>query len=197
MTTAERRRQSELVFTKLIKHPKYQSSNSISIYLSTDNEIDTQPIVRHALEVSRKRCFIPVIKQVSDSTCGFDSTQYGTRMLMAELSSVNELDRLPINRYGIKEPNLSDIPPSKIANPINGPKLDLALVPGVAFSQDGRRLGHGKGYYDEYLSAWKQSSEYGAIYSIGLAFNEQIVQDPLAVEAHDYKLDEVLTDSQQ
>lgn len=196
MSMTERRRQSDIVFAKLIKHPRYQSSSSISIYLSTDNEIDTEPILRHALEVSSKRCFIPVIRPVTGSTdCDYNK-QYSTRMLMIELSSMNEFSRLPINHYGIKEPDLLDVPPSKIANPISGPKLDLALVPGVAFSSDGRRLGHGKGYYDEFLSDWKLLCEQGPIYSIGLAFNELIVRDPLAVEAHDYRLDEVLTGSQ-
>lgn len=190
ITKEERTRQSSAIFNKVIKHPKYISSNLISIFLGKNNEIDTSPILRHALEVGKKRCFIPMIGQVTDKP------KSSTRMLMVELSSMKEFDDLPLNQYGIKEPIRTDINQYKVADPVDGPHLDLALVPGVAFSMDGRRLGHGKGYYDEYLTDWKRLCERGALYSIGLAFAEQIVDDPLATSEQDYKLDEVLTGGQ-
>ena len=50
--------------------------------------------------------------------------------------------------------------------PLN--RLDLVLVPGVAFQSDGCRLGRGKGYYDRLLAAVRGTK-------CGVAFDEQIV----------------------
>lgn len=188
ITREERARQSNGVYNKVIKHPKYISSSSISIFLSKNNEIDTSLLLRHALEVSKKRCFIPFIGQA------LNKANNSTRMHMVELKSMREFDDLPLNQFGIKEPVLTYLNRCEVADPVDGPHLDLVIVPGVAFSVDGRRLGHGRGYYDEYLTDWKRRCERGPIYSIGLAFREQLVDNPLATDEQDYMLDEVLTD---
>jgi len=68
--------------------------------------------------------------------------------------------------------------------------LDLILVPGVAFTKNGKRLGHGKGYYDTFFAQHKLV--YGVYpYSIALAFREQIVDD-LIVTEYDHIIDEIL-----
>ena len=55
------------------------------------------------------------------------------------------------------------------------------IVPLIAFDSENRRLGHGKGYYDRFLS----SSE---ALKIGVAFSEQKIRR-VPVEAHDVPLD--------
>lgn len=60
----------------------------------------------------------------------------------------------------------------------------------MAFTKDGRRLGHGKGYYDNYLK--KLSTKFpNKAFTIGLSLKEQIVDD-LPMTENDYKLDAVL-----
>ena len=121
------------------------------------------------------------------------------RMLMIELKSMHHYDSLPRNKYGIKE--MTDLidddgRPLEMADD----SLDLVIVPGVAFSLDGRRLGHGKGYYDEFLWNLQQRADHSTafrsnnkrLFTIGLALREQLVDEPLAVEGQDYSLDEVL-----
>ncbi len=62
--------------------------------------------------------------------------------------------------------------------------IGAVLVPGIAFTKDGRRLGRGKGYYDRFLKRVQ-----GA-YKRGVCFPCQIV-DGIPCEAHDIKVDYV------
>ena len=64
-------------------------------------------------------------------------------------------------------------------------KLDVLVVPLVAYTKNKERLGNGKGYYDKYLA--KHS-----LYTIGIAFDEQEVDD-VCSEVHDYVLDKIIT----
>lgn len=68
-------------------------------------------------------------------------------------------------------------------------------MPGVAFTHNGDRLGHGMGYYDKYLHAYfnrfPNSNQHRTVL-IGLAFREQIV-DNLPIDENDWKLDIVLS----
>lgn len=110
---------------------------------------------------------------------------------MIELKSMHQYDMLPKNRFGIKEmcnPVDENNQQLEVAN-----ELDLMIVPGVAFSLDGRRLGHGKGYYDEFLLDWvRRLPTNKKLYTIGLALREQLVDDPLALDGQDFTLDEIL-----
>lgn len=67
---------------------------------------------------------------------------------------------------------------------------DLVVAPLLAFDRRGRRLGQGGGYYDRTLEALRRE---GRVYAVGLAYAEQEV-DSLQEEAHDQRLDAVLTD---
>lgn len=65
---------------------------------------------------------------------------------------------------------------------------DLLLVPGVAFTRRGARLGRGGGYYDRLLA------DAGGCISVGLAFDIQLV-DEIPAESHDREVDIVVTPS--
>ena len=56
------------------------------------------------------------------------------------------------------------------------------LVPGVAFDLSGGRIGYGKGYYDRYLSAHPDLTR------IGIAFTEQVSEEPLPTDESDVKM---------
>lgn len=81
--------------------------------------------------------------------------------------------------YGINEPQGT--------TPIRVEHIDLMIVPGVAFTTSGGRLGRGKGYYDRYLSR----SGFKA-YTIGICYPHQIVES-LPLEEHDVILDRVIS----
>lgn len=67
---------------------------------------------------------------------------------------------------------------------VGGADIDLVIVPGLAFTIGGCRLGQGKAYYDRFLAGL-------SVATVGVCFAEQLV-DELPMEAHDVRLDRVL-----
>ena len=67
-------------------------------------------------------------------------------------------------------------------------EVDLFLVPGVAFTSDGKRLGRGGGFYDRLLA---QASPQAL--KIGVCFASRVVP-AIVTEAHDQRLDFVVTE---
>lgn len=79
--------------------------------------------------------------------------------------------------------------PEFAAAPVVAPDaVDLFLVPGLAFSPDGRRLGRGGGYYDRLLAKRSRRSV-----AQGVCFSIQLVE-ALPIEAHDQHVDAVITE---
>jgi 5-formyltetrahydrofolate cyclo-ligase len=133
MSNEDRIHQSNAVTQRLLHHPKYLAARSISIYAHMQTEIATRDIIEHACNANKK-IFIPRYTPTS--------------MDMVRVHSLNDLDSLPITKWHIRQPAADDTS-REVANR----DIDLVIVPGLAFSLDGCRLGHGKGYYDKYLSA--------------------------------------------
>ena len=73
--------------------------------------------------------------------------------------------------------------------PVDPALVDLILVPGLAFTRDGARLGRGGGYYDRLLANCPPRTR-----RIGVCFAAQIVAT-LPVEAHDQCVERVITES--
>jgi len=168
MSNEDRVHQSNIVTNYLLHHPKYLSSHSISIYVHMNTEISTREIIQHAF-TSHKHVFIP----------RYNSTS----MDMVRVYSLHDLDSLPMTKWHIRQPSLDDTT-REIANT----NIDLIIVPGLAFSLDGSRLGHGKGYYDRYLDSLSKHS-----YTIGLAYRQQIVENNvIPINSTDIRINEIL-----
>ena len=106
-------------------------------------------------------------------------------MEMVLLKDLHDYNALPTTKWNIKQPSDDDIREEALEN--GG--LDLMLVPGMAFTEDGKRLGRGKGYYDTYLANTK-NNQISTTKTIALAFIEQIVTD-IPVDDHDFFIDRV------
>ena len=94
---------------------------------------------------------------------------------------------LAANRFGIPEPE------QNAANAVDPHGLDVVLVPLLAFDRRGHRLGTGGGYYDRGF-AFLQGRERPAhtlLIGVGYAFQEVPM---LPVEAHDVRLDYIVTE---
>lgn len=67
--------------------------------------------------------------------------------------------------------------------------VDVALVPGVAFSSDGARLGHGKGYYDQLLAELRPDAA-----RVGVTFDALVVP-ALPTAPHDVPMTHLVTET--
>lgn len=85
--------------------------------------------------------------------------------------------------FGIREPS-SRSPVRALGD------IDVFIVPGVAFTRDGRRLGRGGGYYDATLARRGPGAQ-----TIGVVFDCNVVAD-LPTEPHDLRVDFLCTEVQ-
>jgi 5-formyltetrahydrofolate cyclo-ligase len=67
-------------------------------------------------------------------------------------------------------------------------EIDIILVPGLAFTKHGHRLGRGGGFYDRYLGLLPPTT-----LKIGVCFALQLVET-LPIEPHDQRLDAIVTE---
>lgn len=161
--------QSAAVQEQLFSDPAYKSAQNLALYLNMQDEIKTFNILKDAFHQG-KNCFIP--RYFSDA---------GRDMQIVRLMDINDYDNLPLTKWNIKQPAENE--DREEANP---EILDLIVIPGLAFTVEGLRLGRGKGFYDRYLSKCGPKTE-----KIALAFKEQIVKE-IPVDESDIKVDKVL-----
>ena len=116
---------------------------------------------------------------------------------MVELQSLDQHDSFPKSKWGIPEPPEEILPVDQ--NAIME-CIDLILLPGVAFDAKCNRLGHGKGYYDSFLSrleAVKASRHLPMASTVGMSLREQLIAHHIIpMEEHDKVLDLVVTADQ-
>lgn len=86
--------------------------------------------------------------------------------------------RYAVGAFGIQEP---------VGNVFSDyEKIDLAIVPGMAFDRLGHRLGRGKGYYDKLFAKLANTH----LYKLGICYDFQLLPE-VPAEAHDIVMDEV------
>ena len=185
ISVEERTRFSEALKEEVVGLECWRSAKEVMLFFSLPDEVDMLPLIRAAL-AEQKRIYLPrvIATQVSrgvdvcevaegntlpkKSTLPAGNTVSGEEMIL----EVRELapEQLALGRWGIWEPTdeaplLSDYS-----------RLDLVVVPGVAFSSDGRRLGRGKSFYDRFLPLVPRAAFVGVCYPCQVV--EQIPADP-------------------
>lgn len=169
-------KQSLSVFHKLKDLPKFKAARSVALYMSMPNiEIDTMLLIEHCFQ-QNKTVFLP---SCCDSTGKPTST-----MRFLKVNSFEEVLRLqPRGKFKLREPISGE-------DALESDGLDLIVVPGVAFTKEGHRLGHGAGYYDKFLTKYNIKFD-SKPYLLGVGLEEQLV-DALPLETHDWTLDHVV-----
>ncbi|HRZ14014.1 MAG TPA: 5-formyltetrahydrofolate cyclo-ligase [Candidatus Omnitrophota bacterium] len=142
-----RKRKNALIAGKLFRTRVFKWAKIVMFYKALPGEVDTAEMIKKAIALG-KMVVVPV--------CGHDKT-----IIPCILKLGGKLLRGP---YGIWEP--------AVKRSVDPKKIDLVIVPGLAFSLKGKRLGRGKGYYDRFL---KRLSRRAA--TVGVAFDFQILPD--------------------
>jgi len=138
---------------------------AIALFGGLKNEPDLLPLVLHVLQAQ------------GFTTCLFQIEH--DRLQARAVRSLDDLRRGPMNVW---EP-AGHCPPVAIA------ALDIILVPGLAFTREGARLGRGGGYYDRLLA-----HPYCKARRIAIAYDCQII-DHIPVEPHDQRVHQIITES--
>jgi 5-formyltetrahydrofolate cyclo-ligase len=160
---SERRRAAQAAARHLARACRAWGARHVALYLALPEEIDTGPLL--AL-LRRQGCILHVPKVGAGGQLCFTRWRPG--------------QALRANRYRIGEP----------VTLVRPPRLDLVVLPLVAFDANGGRLGMGGGYYDRLLSRPRASRRP---LRVGYAFAAQETA-AVPVAAHDARLDAVVTE---
>ncbi|KAL1746028.1 hypothetical protein HDZ31DRAFT_81530 [Schizophyllum fasciatum] len=171
--------QSEAIASRVLTLPAFKESRRISCYMSMPtSEVVTTSLVSDILDHG-KTLFIPKI-----------SVEPPGRMDFLQLHGKEDLGSLKAGTWGIKEPDLHWLGSPRQSE---APGIDLILVPGVAFDRSMSRLGHGKGYYDKFISTYVEAGNKRPLL-VALALREQICDNAaVPITPHDWKMDMIVT----
>lgn len=168
-TRAEAHRQFARILDRMLL---LRPGRHVAVYLAYGHEAD----LRHVIDVARRRrclLYLPVITHFRHARMRF--VRYRTDSALRE------------NRYGIAEPE------HRRAAVVPTRRLDLVLLPLVAFDERGWRLGSGAGFYDRSLHHLREGRSWRRPKLVGVAYECQRVAC-LQPQRWDVPLDAVVTE---
>lgn len=152
----------KVICQKIITSDAYRQSDCIFCFVSYGKEPDTYPLLNQILS-DGKVLAVPLCRSEGQM----------------ELRRITSLSQLAPGAYNIPEPP-EDAP---ILSPAD---VQLALIPCLAATRDGKRLGKGGGYYDRFLAAYT-----GAAFLLCPA---RLLQPDIPMELHDFCISTVITE---
>jgi 5-formyltetrahydrofolate cyclo-ligase len=161
---------SRAICEKFVSLPEYGAARTVMFYVDVRTEVRTRDYLATALTHGRK-IVVPWCNDKGE----------------LELFWLQDMNDLAIGMYKILEPKreLRNLPDRQV--PVA--ELDLIMVPGVAFTRDGARMGHGKGYYDKLLEHARADAPL-----VALAFECQLFPE-IPTQAHDVFMDKIITEA--
>lgn len=158
---------SNIILSRIKKLKEYQDSKLVMFYLSYGSEVITDVMINEFL-ADGKEVAVPVIQNPGDG-------------IMTAVK-INKLEDCFEKVYGIRQPEFNE------DEVVSKDEIDLIFVPGIVFdSNNGYRVGYGKGYYDRWLTGTDISKR------VGLAFEVQLV-DKLPNGKYDLPVGRILTE---
>ena len=143
--------------------PAFQSAEVVLLYWSMDDEVATHDFV--ARWHQRKTLLLPCVD--------------GDDLLLRQYTGPECMQRGP--QFGIEEPM------GPVFDQLD--KVQAIVVPGMAFTPQGGRMGRGRGFYDRLLKSTPNA------HKIGVAFRFQMFND-VPMEPFDVRMDTVVTESE-
>lgn len=152
---------SSKIRDNLRKIEAYRNAESIGAYHSIGSEVQTREIIQEIWNQG-KGLALPKVEEGD--------------IIFRKISSVSDLE---LGNFSIMEPK-------DRCEQIK--KLDVVLVPAIALTRDGYRLGYGFGFYDRYLHGKKSKK-------IGLSYAKQVIKS-FPHDSHDVKMDCIATEDE-
>ncbi|MFW5839629.1 MAG: 5-formyltetrahydrofolate cyclo-ligase, partial [Planctomycetota bacterium] len=167
ISPGQKREMSQKIAGQVAELEEFRAADPIFLYVAIGQEVETLPIAEAALAAG-KTILAPRVDW--------------QRREMDAVACESIAEGLARGRYGLLEPAEGEI--------VAPEKIELILVPGLAFDRRGRRLGQGGGFYDRFLAqtgcrAWR----------VGVAFSMQLAEQ-IPAEPHDQGLDLLITETE-
>lgn len=166
LTAAERQEKSRLIAEKLLTDDRIRSARTVLGFFSMKDEVEMEDILRHLLGMGKKVA-LPLV------------TGPGI-MEAVELKSFADLVPGDFNIPTVWEDAREIIAPHE---------LDCIIVPAVAFSDEGYRLGMGGGFYDRYLVRAEKTDRLAVVFDCQIFPAEGFPR-----EEYDQQVDSVFTE---
>ncbi|MCK9170079.1 MAG: 5-formyltetrahydrofolate cyclo-ligase [Treponema sp.] len=138
----------------------YRNAETIFTFVSTDQEVNTRRLIAKAVTDGKKTAVPRIISNTNEMDFYY---LVGNRIIGNQLVS---------GAYGILEPDEC----AEAVAVQKFPAKTVIVVPGLAFSKDGCRLGRGRGFYDRYIGHVKSAGKNQPAALVGLCFDCQIVE---------------------
>ena len=152
------------IFEELVSGEFYKNSRVIFVYVSFGGEVDTIKFIQKAINDGKTICVPKVISKAEGM----------------EAYVIKSLDDLEKGFYDIPEPKNGTL----LMTP---EKIDLLVMPGVAFDLSNRRIGYGGGFYDRFLRRISGNTP-----KIALSYSFQVFES-IPCDEFDEKIDLLIT----
>lgn len=144
------------------EYAPYREAKTVFLFIGTAREIDTLPLLEDAWQSGKTVCVPRCIE--------------GNRMALCRIDS---MDALQIGSYGILEPAAN-------CPTLDHSEIEFALIPCLACTRDGKRLGKGGGYYDRFFELYDGPS--------AMLCPEMLIQNAVPTLSHDKTVQPVITE---
>ena len=152
---------SDRICQNVLSLPEVDTANIVFIFLSYGHEVATNALIETFL-AENKTLAVPKILSKN-------------RMIAAKFSSWDDVAPAEL---GILAPVSSE--------PLIA-EFDICITPGLGFTEQGKRIGYGAGYYDRWFA------ENPVKHKIALAFESQLLDD-IPTDEYDQTVDTIVTE---
>ncbi len=152
---------SKQIQDNLRKIDFFRNAKSVGAYYSIGSEVRTIDTLQEILKAGKELSLPKVVKK---------------DLVFKKINGLSDLEQ---GNFSVMEPK-EDCEDVK--------KIDVIIVPAIALTRDGHRLGYGFGYYDRYLSGKKSKT-------VALSYAKQIIKS-FTHSDHDVRIDCMVTEDE-